>query len=124
MIRALVTGTLSADPVQRTARNGNSFALARLSVPMGDAGRIHCSLIAFEERAVKRLLELREGASVSAAGTLKVSIWTPDKEDSTSRPQLDLQADEIAATTPRPKTKRTRNTRAADRDSDVDWLGA
>ena len=39
MIRALVVGELRADPQQRTGKNGKPFALARLSVPMGDQGR-------------------------------------------------------------------------------------
>ena len=64
MIRALIVGELRADPQQRTAKNGNAFALARLSVPMGDQGRVSCSLIVFEAEAVARLLQLRAGASV------------------------------------------------------------
>lgn len=118
---ALITAPLAADPQERTARNGNSFALARLSVPVSEAGRIHCSLLAFEESAVKRLLDLREGASVSAAGTLKVATRTLGHGDD-PWPILDLQADEIAATTPR--LKKPRAEQSPDQDPHVPWLEA
>jgi len=133
MIRALVTGELRADPQQRTAKNGNSYALARLSVPMGDEGRVSCSLIAFEAEAVARLLQLRAGASVAAAGTLKVGIFTGN--DGTARPALDLVADEIASTTPRPKKPKPAPAHRAHQGGgdpfgdlpgadDIDWMGA
>ncbi|MCK0510156.1 hypothetical protein [Aromatoleum buckelii] len=83
------------------SKNGKPYALARLSVPMGDEGRVSCALIAFEAEAVTRLLQLRAGASVAAAGTLKVGTF--EGNDGTVRPSLDMVADEIAATTPRPK---------------------
>ena len=101
MIRALIAGELRADPQQRTGNNGKPFALARLSVPMADQGRVSCSLIAFEAEAVTRLLQLRAGASVAAAGTLKVGTY--EGNDGSVRASLDMVADEIAATTPRPK---------------------
>lgn len=136
MIRALVTGELRADPQQRTSKNGDTFALARLSVPMNDQGRVSCSLIVFEGEAVKRLLQLRAGASVAAAGTLKVGTFNGN--DGTTRPSLDMVADEIASTTPRPKKpKPTQAHRghqggAAAGDpfggmpgaDDIDWMGA
>ncbi|THF64249.1 single-stranded DNA-binding protein [Pseudothauera rhizosphaerae] len=101
MIRALVTGELWADPQQRTSKNGNPYALARLSVPMGEDGRVSCSVIAFQDDAVARLLQLKAGASVAVAGTLKVGIFTGN--DGTARPSLDMVADEVASTTPRPR---------------------
>lgn len=133
MIRALVVGELRADPQQRTGKNGNAFALARLSVPMGDEDRVSCLLIAFEAEAVKRLLQLRPGASMAVAGTLKVGSYTGS--DGTVRPSLDLVADEIAATTPRPrKPKPAPAHRGQQRGDDpfgdlpgagdIDWMGA
>lgn len=93
-----------ADPQQKTAKNGNAFAIARMSVPMDDEGRVSCSMIAFDEHAVTRLLQLRAGASVAAAGVLKLGVYTG--KDGVTRPNLDLVADEIASTTPRPKRPR------------------
>lgn len=136
MIRALITGELVADPQQRMSKSGNPYALARVSVTQGDAGRIFCSVIAFEDAAVARLLQLRAGASVSLAGALKAGTW--QAKDGTTRPSLDLQADEVASTTPRPRKAKdgpqagersTANT-AADPfgdlpwAGDVDWMGA
>ena len=101
MIRALIAGSLFADPQQRTSKTGKPFAIARLSVPQGEESRIFCSVIAFDDSAVKRLLQLKAGASVAIAGTLKVGTWTA--KDGAIKPSLDMVADEVAATTPRPK---------------------
>ena len=131
MIRALIVGELRADPQQRMGKNGKPYALARLSVPMGDQGRVSCSLIVFEAEAVTRLLQLRPGASVAAAGTLKVGTY--ESNDGATRASLDMVADEIAATTPRPKkpkpapAHREHQGGAAAGDpfvDDVDWMGA
>ncbi len=133
MIRALVNGELRADPQQRMGKNGKPYALARLSVPMGDQGRVSCSLIAFEAEAVTRLMQLRVGASVAAAGTLKVGTY--DGTDGTTRPSLDMVADEIASTTPRPKKAKPAPAHRAHQGGgdpfgdlpgadDIDWMGA
>ena len=128
MIRALITGELRADPQQRVGKNGKPFALARLSVPVGDQGRVSCSVIAFEPEAVARLLQLRAGASVAAAGTLKVGTF--NGTDGTVRASLDMVADEIASTTPRPKKPRPAPAHRGHQgggepfDDDVDWMGA
>jgi single-stranded DNA-binding protein len=128
VIRALITGELRADPQQRVGKNGKPFALARLSVPVGDQGRVSCSVIAFEPEAVARLLQLRAGASVAAAGTLKVGTF--NGTDGTVRASLDMVADEIASTTPRPKKPKPAPAHRAHQgggdpfDDDVDWMGA
>ena len=94
-------------------------------------GVVSCSVIAFEPEAVARLLQLRAGASVAAAGTLKVGTF--DGTDGATRASLDMVADEIASTTPRPKKPkpapahqgRQGGAAAGDPfDGDVDWMGA
>ncbi len=87
-------------------------------------------MIAFDEAAVARLLQLKAGASVSLAGTLKVGTW--QAKDGTTRPQLDLTADEVASTTPRPRKPKAQAGGASAGDpfgdlpgaGDVDWLEA
>ena len=135
MIRALIAGELAADPQQRTSKTGNPYVLARVSVPQGDEGRIFCSVIAFQSDAVARLLQLKAGASVAVAGTLKVSTY--QAKDGNTRPSLDMQPDEVASTTPRPRKPKAAQDRGqtggagaydpfADMPGagDVDWLGA
>ena len=95
MIRALVAGELVANPQERTGKTGKIFALARLSVPQGEGGRVFCSVICFEDTAVARLLQLKSGASVALAGTLKVSTWTA--KDGTARPALEDDGRELVA---------------------------
>lgn len=132
MIRALIVGELRDDPQQRTTKTGNPFAIARLTVPMGDAGRVTCSVVAFETEAVRRLLQLRAGASVAVAGVLKVATWQTRVGE--VKPSLDVVADEVAATTPRPrKPKATLGGREQPGGDpfgdlpgagDLDWMGA
>lgn len=130
MIRALISGELVANPQERTGKTGKPFALARVSVPQGEDGRIFCSVIAFEESAVARLLQLKAGASVSLAGALKVGTW--QAKDGTARPSLDLVADEVASSTPRPRKPKALASGASAGDpfgdlhgaGDVDWMGA
>lgn len=130
MIRALISGELAANPQERTGKTGKPFALARVSVPQGEEGRVFCSVIAFEEAAVSRLLQLKAGAAVSLAGALKVGTW--QAKDGTARPSLDLVADEVASTTPRPRKPKAQAGSASAGDpfgdlpsaGDVDWLGA
>lgn len=130
MIRALVTGELVANPQERTGKTGKAFALARVSVPQGEEGRIFCSVIAFNDDAVARLLQLKAGAAVALAGALKVGIW--QAKEGSARPQLDLVADEVASTTPRPRKPKTQAGGASAGDpfgdlpgaGDIDWLGA
>ena len=130
MIRALIFGELTATPQERTGKTGKPFALARVSVPQGEDGRVFCSVIAFEEAAVARLLQLKAGAAVSLAGTLKVGTW--QAKDGTTRPSLDLVADEVASTTPRPRKPKAQAGGASAGGpfgdlpgaGDMDWMGA
>ena len=130
MIRALISGELVATPQERTGKTGRPFALARASVPQGEGERVFCSVIAFQDEAVARLLQLKAGASVALAGTLKASTW--QGKDGTTRPALDLVADEVASTTPRPRKRREQPASQPGGDpfadlpgaGDVDWMGA
>lgn len=130
MIRALITGELVAAPQERIGKTGKPFAIARVSVPMGDDGRVFCSAICFDADAVARLLQLKAGASVALAGTLKAGVW--QAKDGTWRPSLDLAADEVATTTPRPRKRKEGPTGSAGGHGfddlpgagDLDWLGA
>jgi single-stranded DNA-binding protein len=113
MIRALIDGKLLANPQPRTSTNGNRFALARLSLKQDDSW-VTCSIIAFDAAAA-RLLELKAGASVSMAGALKVGTWQAN--DGTTRPSLELVADEVASATPRPRRSRRDRVGTADADA-------
>ena len=119
MIRAHLVGNLHSDPGERIANNGNPFAIARMSVPQHDGDRFLCSLIACDDRAVKRLMQMKAGTSVSVAGSLKVGTWTTN--DGTVRPSLDLVADEIAGTTLRPRKRPGKSVAA---DAGINWLDA
>ena len=77
-----------------------------------------------------RALPVEAGASVSLAGTLKVGTW--QAKDGTARAQLDLVADEVASTTPRPRKRAERPGSGPVGHAfddlpgagDLDWMGA
>ncbi|MBD5805333.1 hypothetical protein AZOA_47860 [Azoarcus sp. Aa7] len=123
----------SEKPAGRFTAKADATVTAPDRVPA--AMRIDPALIVvFEPDAVARLLQLRAGASVSLAGMLKVGTY--QAKDGTARPSLDLQADEVASTTPRPRkakeSPRQGATAAAQSDpfgdlpgaGDIDWTGA
>jgi single-stranded DNA-binding protein len=122
MIRALITGTLSADPQERTTKNGNSFAFGRMQVVQQDGVRLTCTVVAFDDAVVQRMLQLKTGAGVSMAGSLKATIWQ-DREGH-HRPALDLVADEISSTSPKPRKRESRRQREDEPQFDEGWLGA
>ena len=102
MIRALVSGTLHADPQARTSQNGNAFAICKVKADDKAGAWVWVSAIAFNE-AAERLLQLKAGDSVSLSGRAELSTWT-DK-DGTAHPGLSLVADEVAALRAKPKPK-------------------
>jgi len=134
MIRGLILAELANTPQARTTKTGKPFAIARVSVPQGEGERVYCSVIAFNDDAVARLLQLKAGASVALAGTLKAGVW--QTKDGTWRPSLDLVADEAASTTPRPRKPKAQAASAPGGEpggdpfgdlpgaGDLDWLGA
>ncbi|MBL8475516.1 MAG: single-stranded DNA-binding protein [Methyloversatilis sp.] len=125
MIRALITGTLFNEPQQRTSKAGTQYVTARISVTTED-GRLFASLVAFNEDAVVRLMQLRVGASLAVSGVLKVGVYTANNGH--AYPNLDIVADEVAATTPRPKKPKSARRAGAAHDGSLpdgsDWLAA
>lgn len=72
----LITGRMVKPAQQRTASNGNAYALAQVSVPTEGDESLLASCIAFSRGAVDSLLALDKGDAVSLAGKAKLSSWT------------------------------------------------
>ena len=100
MIRALLTGTLHADPQTRTSQSGKPYCTARLRADTGDNNTVWCSLIAFGQEG-ERLATLKAGAAVSVSGRAKLSSWL--SKDGSPAGGLDVTVDELAALRGRPK---------------------
>jgi hypothetical protein len=68
MFDALIDGKLYGVAVERTAKNGNRFATAKMRVtaPSGDA--LFVNIIACSDSAVDALLALTDGDSVAMSG--------------------------------------------------------
>jgi single-stranded DNA-binding protein len=90
MIDALIAGKLYGAPAERTAKNGNRFAIAKVRVATVTGEGIFVNVIAFAASAVESLLALTDGDSVAMSGELTPKVWT-DKNGE-ARPALDLVA--------------------------------
>lgn len=89
MIDGLISGRLIGAPVERTAKNGSTFATAKVRVATKD-GSIFANVITFSASTVAALMVLGDGDSVSLSGELAIKVYT-DK-DGIARPSLDLVA--------------------------------
>lgn len=92
MLSILATGTLTADPRERTSATGRQFATALLRVPVEDGDPALCSVIAFNADAVAAILALQKGDSCSIAGRGKLTSWERDGEQ---RHGLSVTADRV-----------------------------
>lgn len=100
MIRALITGTLHADPQQRTSQTGKPFTTGKLRADASDGATVWCSFIAFGDLA-ERLAMLKAGSAVSVSGRCKLSAWTG--KDGVPNAGLDLVVDDLATLKGKPK---------------------
>ncbi len=75
MMGALLTGELSAEPVERTASNGKPFWTATLRVPTG-TDALFVGVSTFSETAGARLMKLHKGSTLAAVGTMEPTEWT------------------------------------------------
>lgn len=125
MIRAILIGTLHTAPQERTSKAGKPFVTARMSVDSTD-GRLFASVIVFDADTAARLLELPAGASLAAAGVLKVGVY--EASNGSTYPNLDMVVDEIAAARSKPKKPRVERQRSESHDESLpdgsDWLDA
>lgn len=92
MIGAVVSGTLVADPVERTTREGKPFVTATARVAAGEDA-IFVGVAAFEPTAAARLLQMRKGGAVAACGVLEQTAWTAN--DGSERTGWRLTASEV-----------------------------
>jgi hypothetical protein len=92
MIEALVSGKLHGQPIQKIAKTGNPFVVAKVRTHAGDSD-VFVNVIAFSPSACEALLALGEGDAVAMAGTLTPKAWID--QHGTPRPALDLVASQV-----------------------------
>ena len=115
MIRALLTGTLHADPQTRVGQSGKPYCTARLRADTGDGNTTWCSLIAFGDVA-ERLTSMKAGAAISVSGRAKLSSWLG--KDGSPAAGLSVVVDELATLRGRPKPPSDRRQAADTSDAD------
>ena len=93
MIDGLISGKVYGQPVQRTAKTGKPFAVAKVRVSAGDGDGVFVSVIAFDAAPCAALLALGEGDAVSMAGALTPKVWM-DKAGA-AHPALDIVAHQV-----------------------------
>jgi single-stranded DNA-binding protein len=89
----LATGTLTADPGQRTSKNGNDFATGNLRVAT-EGEPIFVSVVAFGDRA-QELLGHHRGSTVAVSGRAKLTSWPG--QDGTARQGMSIVVEQIAS---------------------------
>jgi len=111
VIGAVVTGTLVADPVERTTQAGKPFTTATLRVPAGEDA-LFIGVAAFEPVAAERLARMTKGGTVAACGVLEQNTWTA--KDGSERTGWRLTASEVLTA-----YSATKKRRAAEGDADA-----
>ena len=96
MIDALIAGKLHSHPEQRTGKNGQPYATAKVRATGGDGESLFVNVIAFEPHTVTALLALDAGDSIALAGSITPKVWT-DREGQ-PRPALDMVAHQVLTT--------------------------
>ena len=93
MIDGLIAGRLIGDPEQRSGKGGSPFVVASVRAQTSDGENLMVNLIACDAAPCRALLEMRDGDSVAAAGSLTPKVWT-DKQGNV-KPALDLVAHRV-----------------------------
>lgn len=93
MIEALISGKLVGVPERRTSKGGRAYVQARMRVPAGADDTHFVRITAFSDSTCAALLALGDGDALAVAGTLKVSVWTPQGGE--ARPNLDVVAGQV-----------------------------
>jgi single-stranded DNA-binding protein len=93
MIHVLIAGRLFGRPQSRASKSGNDFVTGKMRVSAGEE-TLFCNFIAFRAHLCEQLLALDDGASISIAGELKISMYI-SKKDGSHRPSLDVTVHEL-----------------------------
>jgi single-stranded DNA-binding protein len=101
-VAALISGTISRAPEQKTSRNGNPFVTASIRVVNGNEANFW-RIFVFSESAQAALLALGEGDSVACQGTPKFEMYAP--EGGAARVSLSLTVDQVVALKQPPKER-------------------
>jgi hypothetical protein len=77
MIDALIGGSITSEPQQKTSAGGKPYVQCKLRVPQGDGDAMFVLLTAFDPDVCRALLAHGVGDSIAATGTVKLGTWTP-----------------------------------------------
>lgn len=92
MINTLLSGKVHGQPETRVGKSGKTFCTAKLIVPT-DAESCWANVVAFREDAIRSLMALSAGDSVSVVGTAKVGAYLSKTGE--PRPTLDVVAEAV-----------------------------
>jgi hypothetical protein len=106
-LRAIVTGSLSKVPVEKTSSRGNAYLIASVREGSGDATR-YVSAFIFAEDEIETVRSLQVGEPISVAGELTVeqSEWNGE-----SRLNWKITADAVLSARAKPKKAKLQDSR-------------
>ncbi len=93
MIDALVVGKIYGTPLERTAKNGNTYVTAKVRAPTRDGESLFINVVAFANTAATALLALEDGDSVALAGELTAKAYT--SKEGAPKPSIELLAHQV-----------------------------
>lgn len=98
-LRAIVTGSLSKAPVEKTSSRGNAYLIASVREGSGDATR-YVSAFIFAEDEIETVRSLQVGEPISVAGelTVELSEWNGEP-----RLSWKITADAVLSAKAKPK---------------------
>lgn len=95
MIDGLVAGRLYGDCEQRADKSGRPFTVAKVRASTAEGEMLFVNVIAFDSSVCSNLQQLRDGDSVSLAGSITPRVWT-DKQG-VARPAIDMVVHRLLA---------------------------
>jgi hypothetical protein len=106
-LRAIVTGSLSKVPVEKTSSRGNAYLIASVREGSGHATR-YVSAFIFAEDEIETVRSLQVGEAISVAGelTVELSEWNGE-----SRLNWKITADAVLSARAKPKKAKLQDSR-------------
>lgn len=92
-IDALVMGKLWKNPEERRSNAGKTFVTANVRAADGDGEALFVNVVVFSDSAKAALLALKDGDSVSLAGTLKIGTY--EARDRSVKPSVSMVASKV-----------------------------
>ena len=77
MAFALISGSLTKNPEQKSSKSGNPYVVATIRTKDGQESQFW-RIMAFSESVREELTRLRDGDALAVQGVMRAEVWTPE----------------------------------------------